>query len=481
MKIMLINPNMLVNKDFALKEASFPLGLGYLAAIASDKKQDVVILDSLIEGIETCRPFNNHFNEYGLPDEAVLERIKQFKPKLIGVSCSFTSRWPIVSRLISRIKKEFPEAYIIIGGIHPTNSPESVLRDENVDFIAIGEAERTFEKFLSYLDGGKVKLADISGFGYKSDGVLHINKDIDFVKDLDDIPLPARDKLPYERYVSFNRNSIIATRGCPFKCLFCSMHTVMGRNYRKRSAKKVVDELELIKDRYGAAFFSFDDDNLTMDNKFIIELCDEIIRRKLNIYWNTPNGINISSLTYEGLAKMKQAGCYSTCLAIESGDERILGIMRKNISLKKVRQVVSWCRELGIFTLGLFVIGMPGENKESLEKTKEFALSLPLDVINVFIATPFPGTEFFDYCLEKGLLKDDSLDVFNCHEAVIHTGFLSPKEVKAFQLKFLEEFNSTKKVPFSLAILKRVVRNPGSLDFLVDLQQNYFGREKDSR
>jgi radical SAM superfamily enzyme YgiQ (UPF0313 family) len=255
----------------------------------------------------------------------------------------------------------------------------------------------------------------------------------------------------------------------------------MGRNYRKRSAKKVVDELELIKDRYGAAFFSFDDDNLTMDNKFIIELCDEIIRRKLNIYWNTPNGINISSLTYEGLAKMKQAGCYSTCLAIESGDERILGIMRKNISLKKVRQVVSWCRELGIFTLGLFVIGMPGENKESLEKTKEFALSLPLDVINVFIATPFPGTEFFDYCLEKGLLKDDSLDVFNCHEAVIHTGFLSPKEVKAFQLKFLEEFNSTKKVPFSLAILKRVVRNPGSLDFLVDLQQNYFGREKDSR
>jgi len=468
---------MLVSREYSLKEASFPLGLGYLSAIAISKNHEVKLLDTLLEGLETCRSFDDHFNEYGLLDEDILTHIRNFKPKVIGISCTFTSRWPIVSKLISKIKKEFSDVLIIIGGIHPSNAPESVLNDENVDFIAIGEGEISFEKFLRYLDGEDIRLESIQGFGFKKDGALHINKNRDFVKKLDDIPMPARNLLPYEKYIKFNRNSIIATRGCPFQCLFCSMHTVMGRNYRQRSATKVVDEIEYIKKTYNADFFSFDDDNLTLNSAFIIELCDEIIRRKINIHWNTPNGVNINSLTYEGLSKMKAAGCYSTCLAIESGDEGILKIMRKNISLEKVKQVVDWCRELGIFTLAYFVIGMPGETIESLEITKKFALSLPLDVINVFIASPFPGTEFFDYCLERGLLKNDSLTILNCHEASIDTGFLSPKEVKDFQLKFLEEFNHTKSPPFTLDILKKVVRNPESLEFLKDLQQKYFAQQ----
>lgn len=474
MKILFIIPNILINKSYPNKDASFSLGLGYLASIALGKGHEVKMVDTLLEGFNQSRVFNETFNEWGLSDEAVVEKVRNYNPDLIGITCTFTSRWPIVKRLSLAIKRKFPNKKIIVGGIHPSSSPQEVLKEEGVDFIIVGEGELAFEGFLDIMEKGREDYASISGLGFKKGGKLYINEEKSYVNDLDVFPFPARHLLPYEEYFKFNRNSIIATRGCPFKCVFCSMQAVMGRNFRTRSAKNFVDEIEFVQKTYHSVFFSFDDDNLTLREEFVFEFCEQIIKRGLKIYWNVPNGVNINSLTFESLSKMKEAGCYSLCLAIESADSEILEIMKKQVSLKKVQQIVEWCRQLHIFTLGFFLIGMPGETLESMERTRAYALSLPIEAINVSIVTPFPGTPFFKDCVEKGYVRNYSPDRFNIHESNISTDLLSAQQVKDFQVKFLKDFEDKKTPPFTHELLKKGVRNPGSVEFLEELKRNYF-------
>lgn len=473
MKILLISPNMLINKAYQPKDASFPLGLGYLASVALCNGHNVQMIDSYLEGVNQHRSFNKSFNEWGLSDDQIVERVINIHPDTIGIGCTFTTRWPIVKRLSTNIKKKLPNVLIATGGIHPSNSPEEVLHEKSIDFICIGEGELVFEQLLESIEKGS-NFSNILGLGFKKNGKCYINEERNFIRDLNKIPFPARHLLPYKQYIKYNRNSVIATRGCPYKCTFCSMPTVMGRSFRSRSAKNFVDEIEYIQKTYKTIFFSFDDDNLTLLNTFVSEFCDEIIKRGLKIYWNTPNGVNINSLTLDLLKKMKLAGCYSINLAIESGDEKILEIMKKIIPLEKVRKITEWCRELHIFTLGYFVIGMPGETFDSMEKSKQFALSLPIDAINVFIATPFPGTPFFKECLEKGYINNYSYDRLNTHEASINTDFLSAENVKKYQVHFLNEFAKSKKEPFTHDLLNKVVRNPESEEFLKDYQYRYF-------
>ena len=473
MKILLINPNMLIHKDYPAKDLSFPLGLGYLAAVAENKGHQVQILDTLLEGFDQYRPFNDTFNEYGLSDEAVLDTVKVFDPDLIGIGCTFTSRWPIVKRLSSFIKRAFPEIPIVTGGIQPTNVPEDVIAHEGIDFVCIGEGELVFHDLLDALEGN-LDFSEIPGLGFKQLGHVQINRQLRFVEDLDSIPMPARHLLPYEKYLKFNRNSVIATRGCPNRCVFCSMPAVMGNGYRTRSAQNFVDEIEHINATYGTRFFSFDDDNINLRKTFVLEFCDEILKRNMNIHWNTPNGVNINALDFHVLSKMKEAGCYALCLAIESGDPHILKQMNKKVSLKKVRDITGWCRELEIFTLGFFILGTPGETAASMEKTRKFALSLALDAINVSIITPFPGTSFFNECVNKGYLKDIHHDRLNIHESNISTPWLIASAVKNFQKAFLRDFSATKHSLFTMDVLTHAVRNPQSESQLKKLQDAYF-------
>ena len=476
MNIVLINPAILIHKEHRNKDASFPLGLGYLAAVAMQKGHRVHIIDTLLEGFDRSRPFDATFNEWGLSDEQLIARIRPLAPDIIGIACTFTSRWPLVRRVGAALKKTFPGTPLIAGGIHPSNAPEEVLGDPDIDFIAIGEAEDSFARFLDALKEGNGGYADIPGFGFKKNGAMHINRDCRFIENLDNIPFPARDLVPYEKYFQFNRNSVIATRGCPYSCAFCSMQAVMGRTFRTRTAKNFVDEIEAVHTTYRATFFSFDDDNLTLREKFVFDFCDEIIRRGIKINWNVPNGVNINSLTFESLSRMKEAGCYSVCLAIESADPRVLEIMHKEVSLHKAEDVLRWCRQLHIFTLGFFLIGMPGEDLQSMERTREFALHLPLDALNVSIVTPFPGTALFNDCVKKGYIKEYAAARFNIHESNITTETLSAEAVKSFQEKFLDDFERAKTPPFTHEVLKKAVRNPGTVEFLEDLRHRYFRR-----
>ena len=473
MRVMLINPNILIHKGFPLKEAAVPLGLGYLASVITNKGHNVKIVDSILEGFNQCKTFNTAFNEYGLSDEQIVEKIKNYKPEVIGISCSFTSKWLLVKRLSQKIKEAYPDGLIIIGGIHSTNSPESVLNESCVDFVVIGEGESVIEQFLDKLITDK-DYSKIKGLGYKENNILHINKNIEFIQDLDKIPFPARHLMAYEKYFEYNRNSVIATRGCPFNCSFCSMTAVMGRQFRHRSVNNFVDELEEIYKTYKTRFFSFDDDNFTLNREFVIGVCDEIIKRKLKICWHTPNGVYINSLTFDVLKKMKEAGCYFICLAIESGDERMHKYMNKSISLSQVKKVIDWCTELKIFTLGFFMVGMLGETMQSMEISKKFALSLPLDSATVAIATPYPNTRFYKECIQKQYIKNYMYDLLNGHECVVDTENLTAEQVKSFQVQFLKEIDDARKPPFTHPLLKKNMRYPESAEALESFIDEYF-------
>jgi len=474
MKILLISPNTLIHRDFSAKGVSFPLGLGYLASVALSKGHEVKIIDSFFEGIKQSTQYNDTFNEYGLLDDEILKSIAEFRPDFIGISCVYTARWPIVKRLSSKIKQSFPDVFIGTGGSHPTNNPEETLGTEGIDFVCIGEGELVIAELLDAIEDNQDYIS-IKGLGYKFEGKLIINKEIRYIENLDSIPLPSRHLVPYEKFLQhYNRNGIIATRGCPYKCSFCSAFTVMGPNLRTRSVEKVVNEIEFLQKTYKTDFISFDDDNLTFDRNYLLELCDEIIVRDLDIRWNTPQGVNIHSLTYEGLAKMREAGCYAICIAIESGDPAILKKMNKRVPLDKARQVTEWCRELEIFTLGFFILGFPGETMESMQKSRDFALSIALDAINVFIISPYPGTKLYDDCIEKGYLEALLYDKLNSFESIINTEYLSAQQVKDFQKEFIKSFDMSKYAPFTHKVLLDTVRSPESKEQLEEIRQRYF-------
>ena len=242
---------------------------------------------------------------------------------------------------------------------------------------------------------------------------------------------------------------MITSRGCPYRCTFCCIHRLTGRKYRRRSAENVLEEIGQLVHRYRARVIAFEDDNLTADRDRAIAIFEGIARHFPRLKWLTPNGISIRDLDRELLALMKKSGCRSVNLAFESGDPDILRhAMKKNLHPEEGRRVRQWCRELGIAVNGYFILGMPGETPESMHRTRDFALSLDLDGIGISIATPFPGTELYDLCIEKGYLDPEALkrntlfeaDPEVLHSPMIETPMLKRAELLAFHDEFQRQF-----------------------------------------
>jgi len=316
--------------------------------------------------------------------------------------------------------------------------------------IVRGEGEIVFSNIAKNFKNKK-KIKSISGtIIRKSNGEIKINKPAEYIKNLDEIPFPARHLLPMEKYLKQPLNfianmrkpttEIITSRGCPFNCIFCSIHTVWGRKWRARSAKNVVDELENLKKKYGIKEFRFFDDNMTWDKKRIIEICDEIIKRKLNIKWDTPNGIAIATLNEEVLKKMKQAGYYKIIMGIESGSKKTLSFIRKPVSLKHAKKIINLCNKIGIWTWSTFVIGFPDETREDIEKTIDFAKKSGLNFVTFYVAQPYPGTEMYDIYEKKGLLKGGVKSNSNVTNTQYDTNQFSAKELNELLKKAYSEF-----------------------------------------
>lgn len=388
------------------------LGLGYIASFLESQGYGVTIIDALAQGWGNRR----HACEKGifirgLSFEEILASIPE-DSALIGITVPFASSVRLVGELTAFLKKDRADRIIVLGGISPSIDPNHALRSGAADYIVRGPGEKPLLALLSGESSEKIQ-----GLVFKNGPHLIDNGSAEMIKDLDSMPFPARHLLPMQIYLTISGRgrkdlrtaSVLSSRGCHFDCTFCSIHHIYGYKWRGRSAQNVLSEIKMLIEKYRIEHIEFEDDNLTMDKARAEEIFDGLISLPKKITWSTPNGIRIDTLTRGLLQKMKQSGCTTLFLSIESGDPDILSAMKKRLDLKKVEEVVSACGDLGINSNGVFIVGYPGETAESFMKTVFYIKKLRglgLVGVGASIAKAYPGTELRRICEKQNYLID---------------------------------------------------------------------------
>ena len=493
-KILLINPPLTGEFSAGISTIKIPLGLAYIAGYLEKFDYKPKILDCMAY-YEEVKKLENDYYRVGLSEKKIISKIKESNPDIIGISCSFTIYEKDSFELANLIKKINKKIIVVAGGAHTSANPHSVLKNKNIDIVVIGEGEKTFLSIIKNIKNKK-KLQNIKGTAIKLNGRIKINKQEEYIKNLDEIPFPARHLLPMKRYLKHPQNSIanmrrpttevITSRGCPFNCIFCSIHSVWGRKWRARSAKNVVDELESLYKKYDIREFRFFDDNISWDKKRMIDICNEIIKRKLDIKWDTPNGISLATLDWTVLKKMKQAGYYKTIICIESGCEKTLKFIRKPLTLNSAKKIINICNKLGIWTWSTFVIGFPDETREEIQKTIDFAKKSGLNFSSFYVAQPYPGTEMYDVFEKKGLIKGKLVGGMIEGSSLVNTKYdtlhFSARELRNLQKKAYSDFVKYRillylnPMKFYKEFLNRI-RNLEDLGYVLRMFKNLVGRE----
>jgi radical SAM superfamily enzyme YgiQ (UPF0313 family) len=346
---------------------------------------------------------------------------------------------------LARIAKDaHPETIVVIGGPHVSSQPEHALQFEAFDFAVRNEGEETLDELLHVLaEGGD--LGAVPGLIHRRNGQIVVNPRRPSIADLDGLPFPAYDMIPDLKIYSpppFNYQqlpvaNVITSRGCPNACTFCE-NTTFGRQLRMRSAASIVSEIELLMRDYGVREISFVDDTFTVKRSRIYEIFELARQRGLHFPWGCMSRVN--TVDKELLQYMHERGCWYIGFGVESADENILRVIRKNIQLADVERVVNICHRLGIVTKGFFMIGHPQETVDTMDKTIAFAKRLPLRHVVVTINTPMPGTEQYQHAREYGTLDESDWRQFNCWKPVFVPHGLTPEILLAKQKQFIREF-----------------------------------------
>ena len=459
MKVLLIQPPYVDLKKNS-KRCQPPLGLVYLAAAIEDQNT-VEILDAVVEGFENEIIIDDKYIQYGLSYEDIKKRIRKYNPDVIGISCLFTTQVNNVYDLAREVKKISPKIAVVVGGAHPSALPEEVLKVKEIDYAVIGEGEKSLKELLACINN-KSYPENIAGIAYKKNGKIIINEKKYYIEDLDSIPFPNWSLLPLERYFEIGKPHglypekkrflpILSSRGCPNKCIFCSVHNLWGKKYRKRSAKNVLDEIRELIEKYGIEEIYFEDDNMTLDKQRTKDILNGMINEKLNIKWSSPNGIFAGSVDENIINLMKKSGCRAISFGIESGDKHMLkDVIDKNVDLEKTISFIRKAKSLNIETSAFFVLGLPGETAATLKNTLKYASRLPADNIAFFFATPLPGTRLRNICDDMGIAPN-TLDYKDLRS---ENPLLVPEDMSMWAFLF-----QVRKAKFAI-YAKKALRNP---------------------
>ncbi|MHA1711577.1 MAG: B12-binding domain-containing radical SAM protein [Candidatus Freyarchaeota archaeon] len=395
---------LLVNTPYWFSECpTIPLGITYLAAVLEKNGFEVEVLDLLV-------------SRYS--DEKVVRKVEEYKPDVVGAT-SVTMNFPKASRILKLAKEAKEDVLTVIGGPHVTFSDVRTLREAPwIDVVVRGEGEYTL---LDIVRGRGFH--SIDGITYREDGEIVRNRDRKLIENLDELPFPARHLLPLSKYMAYHSGcSLITGRGCPHRCIFCVGSKMMGRRVRLRNPKLVVDEIEEVLG-YGFDEIIFEDDTFTLNHKHAFAVCDEIISRGLKFRWCA--NARVDTVTRELLEKMKEAGCYFVMFGVESGNQEILDKCKKRITIEEVRKAVKMAKELGISILSSFILGLPGETKETIEQTMRFAEELG-PFYGFHLLAPFPGSEVRERADELGIvILTDDWSRYDANRAVTRTHAVS--------------------------------------------------------
>ncbi|MDR2202864.1 MAG: B12-binding domain-containing radical SAM protein [Nitrososphaerota archaeon] len=459
MKILLINPPQTFYPNSEPPAGSLPLGLMYLAAVLDNADYHVELLDAFMTDSEPQNIGNTI--TAGLSFNQIETEIRNRKPDVIGVSGPFTSQIENTIKVSEIAKKINPNVITIVGGPHASTVSKEFLEEaKTVDIAVIGEGEYSILEIVQHIQNQK-SLHDILGIAYRQDGIIKINEPRPFLENLDKLPYPAYHLVNMEHYLnnkkigyrSFQNRSIpmVTSRGCPFNCCFCSVHLHMGKKFRSHSAQYVLNHIQYVTDKYNIKNIFFEDDNLTFDIERFETICDGLIERKIKIGWETPNGVRADRLHKALLKKMKQAGAVSIFVGVESGDQDILNnVICKNLDLTQVVEFAKNAKQISLKTGAFYIIGFPGETKEHMQRTVNFALMLKqkYDVgMHLFTATPTYGTKLYEQCKKNHYFATDlSCNSFGSSarqplgHSLIHTEDFTPNEVKEIAKQALKKY-----------------------------------------
>lgn len=343
----------------------------------------------------------------GLKNSLSLEgSVSEFKPDLIGVT-SFSYCYDYAVDCIDRIKSNF-DIPVVLGGPHVSVAKGAVFNDSKLDYAVKREGEQSLLQLLVRLEKTKSDLSDIPNLIWRKNGSIIENRDMPFISNLDEIPFPDYSLFEVEKYASTKLRStaIITSRGCPYKCTYCSTLLSMGRNFRKRSAENVFAEL---KQRYDEGYREFDinDDCFSLDLERANKIFDLVINSGLDMRFKCYNGFRVDRITPDLLKKMKTAGFYFLAFGCESGNQEVLNNIKKSITLEQVRKAVKLSKDAGIDCCVNFIIGHPTETYSQAMDTLKFAKSLDCNYVNFSNLIPYPGTEAFEWAQENGTFVVD--------------------------------------------------------------------------
>jgi radical SAM superfamily enzyme YgiQ (UPF0313 family) len=338
----------------------------------------------------------------GLSDEALLRRLQQEAPQMVGIGCA-TPNFLVAHRLAEQIKRTL-EVVTVLGGIHASSVPREILMHHpEFDVLVVGEGEDTSVELAAMIAAHGLdpqRLATIKGIAYRDSGQVVLNSRRPLKTDIDTILFPARDLAGFDKYKSpahleFGKRTanMITSRGCPARCTFCESWRTLGNKFRGHSPTYIVAEIEQLVETYGIEHVVFNDDTFTWDMERAREFCERLLDKNLGITWFAFS--RVDTVTRELLALMKRAGCVSINFGVESGDDHMLQVMKKGATRDQARQALRWSRELGFKTLASFLFGLPGETRDSIERTINFAIELNPHIALFNVLVPFPGTEVY--------------------------------------------------------------------------------------
>ena len=451
MKVLLINPPI---REWA-KPNVFPLGLGYIASVLMREGHEVDVLD---------------INAHRLGPEEVEEKIAGFEFDIAGIG-GIVTIYRYVKWLIRILRKHHPDKKIIIGGSVGSSIPETMMKKNKVDVICIGEGENTVKELVMALEM-EGNLSNVKGIWYRdSNGNIHKTLRRPPILELDDISLPAWGLFPMDIYLrnpvgAPNRNkwidgvsedrgplsmNLYATRGCPYQCIYC-YHDFMGARYRHRSPENVVHEMKVLYDRYAVDYFHFVDDEFVMYKKFIYRFCKLVkelsSRAGKRITWGCSGRVNL--MTEELIAAMADAGCVLIGYGIESGSQKMLDFIKKQVTVEQAKEAVRLTKKYIGWADCSFMIGYPGETKDTIRETIDFCKELELTPEVVFFMTPYPGTELYRMAVKEGRIKDEEEYVLGLGEQgerlrVNFTDF-TDNELISMQEYVIKELNAWNKI-----------------------------------
>lgn len=428
MKVMLVYPRWTTNYGIATyfaRRASVwpPLNLTTLAAIAEENGHEVKIVDGQVENMS-------------LPK--TIEEILAFKPDIIGITAT-TPFYHIASSLAKELKRLNSKTPLVIGGPHIT-----ILREKAFssfwDYAFIGEADKSWPMFLERYQNGE-DISSVKGIFYRDNGQVKFTGMPDIVENLDLIPFPARHLLKMNKYKlgtlqgRKNFTSIMFSRGCPFRCIFCSTN-LFGHRVRRRSVKLVVDEISSVVSQFNIRHFYFADDNLTLNRDYILQICDLIDKEKLSITFEGSTRANL--VDEELIARMAKSGLIRLSFGLETVDPEMRRIMKKEVPLESYTIANRLTNKYGVETLNSVMIGLPGETRETINKLLSYLRNArDIQQANCSIAIPYPGTELYEMA-EKGerglrLMTKDFLQYRRYGSAVMSVGDLSPDDLIKLQ------------------------------------------------